>query len=106
MKRDPLEGLLGHTGRDPGCDIPLQDSRVSRLHAHLEIAESAATIRDAGSMQGLWIGDQRVQSLELKAGVRIAVGPFMLEVQSEPAGSEAPRSAPATPSLPRSRCRR
>ena len=20
MSRDPLEGLLGHTGRDPGCD--------------------------------------------------------------------------------------
>jgi|GEM_PF-4452030 len=24
MKRDPLEGLLGHTGRDPGCDAAFE----------------------------------------------------------------------------------
>ena len=24
MKRDPLEGLLGHTGRDPGCEAAFE----------------------------------------------------------------------------------
>ena len=25
MSRDPLEGLLGHTGRDPGCEAAFEE---------------------------------------------------------------------------------
>lgn len=37
-------------GRDPSCDIVLDDPQVSRRHARIRVREGAAVIDDTGSV--------------------------------------------------------
>src|SRR5262245_30490184 len=39
-------------GRDPGCDIPLEDSRCSRRHAEVALENDQWKVRDLGSRNG------------------------------------------------------
>lgn len=49
-----------HIGRGSRNDIVLPDTRVSRKHAVLESSFLGVTVRDAGSVNGLWIGSKRL----------------------------------------------
>jgi len=54
----PLKGqrwALSHTlmvGRDPSCDIIVQDRQVSRFHARITPTQEGVTIEDLGSKNG------------------------------------------------------
>ena len=47
-----LPGSVCVVGRDPGCDIVLNDSKCSRRHAVIEDGPAGLSIRDAGSANG------------------------------------------------------
>ena len=51
-----VRGDAAVIGRDPGCDIVLEDDRVSRRHARLAFAEGAWRLADLESTNGTSLG--------------------------------------------------
>ena len=65
-------------GRDPACDIFLNDVTVSRQHATLEAAGDDVTIRDAGSLNGTYVNGVRVDAAPLATGDAVQIGTFQM----------------------------
>jgi hypothetical protein len=65
-------------GRDPQCDILLNDMTVSRMHATLEISAKGCVIRDENSFNGVWVNDRMVDACLLRSGDVIQLGAFCL----------------------------
>ena len=65
-------------GRDPQCDIFLNDMTVSRKHASIEVNKDGCVIRDANSFNGVWVNDRSVDACLLKSGDVIQIGAFCL----------------------------
>ena len=66
-------------GRDPGCDLVLEDATLSRLHARLELAaDGLVSIHDAGSSNGTFLNRNdrwiRIRKVTLCIGDRIRFG--------------------------------
>ncbi len=71
-------------GRDPRCDIFLNDMTVSRNHASIEVGQGACIIRDQGSVNGVWVNDRLVEASELKPGDLLQIGAFCLMYRERP----------------------
>ncbi len=71
------EGALS-IGRDPRCDIFLNDMTVSRNHAEIEIKPDGCVLRDNNSFNGVWVNDRSVETCLLKSGDLIQIGAFCL----------------------------
>ena len=74
---DLRTGLLS-IGRDPQCDIFLNDMTVSRVHAEIEVGSNGCVIRDKNSFNGVWVNDRMVEACSLKPGDVLQVGAFCL----------------------------
>ncbi|MGE5244849.1 MAG: NHLP bacteriocin export ABC transporter permease/ATPase subunit [Betaproteobacteria bacterium] len=70
-------------GRDPTCDVVLDDASVSRRHARVELAEDGLRIVDLGSGNGVWIDAQRVTDVVLRPGQQCRIGATTLECFEE-----------------------
>lgn len=71
------EGTLS-LGRDPRCDIFLNDMTVSRTHAEIEVGAGGCILRDANSFNGVWVNDRSIDACLLKPGDVIQIGAFCL----------------------------
>jgi len=82
-------------GRSSGCDVTLQDSKVSRKHAVINRqAGDEYWLSDLGSANGTYINQLRVnQPMRLRAGDEIRLGPFQLKFVC-PADENAVSGAP------------
>jgi hypothetical protein len=106
-------------GRDPSCDVVLNDGSVSRRHARLERRGDAWAIVDQGSANGTFVDSQRVTDTPLSDGQEIRLGSVTLRVEIEgvdlsatiggssdatvvnaPPPRPAPPPPPAAPSVP------
>ena len=74
---DLKKGMLV-VGRDPQCDIFLNDMTVSRTHAEIEVGDQGCTIRDKNSFNGVWVNDRMVEECSLRPGDVIQIGAFCL----------------------------
>ena len=70
-------------GRNPDCDIFLNDMTVSRLHATIKRKNNAYYIEDARSYNGVWINNDSIDSAVLKQGDIVQIGVFCLVYQEE-----------------------
>jgi pSer/pThr/pTyr-binding forkhead associated (FHA) protein len=52
-------------GRDPGSDIFIDHPKVSRRHARIERQGHRFVIRDLGSTNGTWLGQQKIETHSL-----------------------------------------
>lgn len=71
-------------GRDPGRDIFLNDVTVSRDHAVLIRSPEGVTIEDAGSLNGTYVNDVRVDKTVLSNGDIVQIGMFQMVFASGP----------------------
>ena len=76
MSREPE---IRTCGREPSCDLVLEDSTLSRLHARIELAEDGlVSIHDSGSSNGTFVNRNdswiRVRRVTLCIGDRIRFG--------------------------------
>ena len=55
-------------GRDPQCDIVVNDARVSSNHAVLRLEGGRWVLADNGSTNGTYAGNRRVDRIEINGG--------------------------------------
>lgn len=69
-------------GRAAGCQITLDDTYISQLHARLSSGESGLVVEDLGSTNGTYLNRQRVTApVVVSQGDRIQVGSTVMELQ-------------------------
>ncbi len=73
-----LERDATTVGRHPDSDIFLDDITVSRRHAVVERIDGRYQVRDVGSLNGTYIGHDRVEVAPLQEGDDLQVGRFVL----------------------------
>ncbi|MFN0120805.1 MAG: adenylate/guanylate cyclase domain-containing protein [Blastocatellia bacterium] len=61
-------------GRDPRCDLALDDPRVSRHHAVVRMARDGAVIADQNSGNGTFVNGQRITTETLKNEDTVRIG--------------------------------
>ena len=72
-------------GRASSCQIMLEDGLVSRRHAELSVTGAGVSIRDFGSVNGVYVNAQRVQGTQqLLAGDRIMIGKQEMVLRAAP----------------------
>jgi hypothetical protein len=113
-----LAAVVAVLGRDPNCDIVLNDTKCSRRHATVEDGPDGLVIRDAGSANGTYVNGRRVDEAPLRPGDTIRMGdvslklltdvgetvvvaPEDLELPPAPAPAPAPARRVAPPAEPR-----
>jgi len=69
-----LSGRTVKLGRDPTCQILLDDPHVSRLHAEIFIRNSDIVLRDAGSTNGVFVNGKKITEQTLADGDKILIG--------------------------------
>ena len=89
-------------GRDGGCDVVLNDPRVSRRHASLRRAGAGVVVHDLGSRGGTWVNEQRLTApMALHEGDVVAFAGVSLRFQEHAGGPETLMWEPVAPVAPR-----
>ncbi len=78
-----LSGSVAVLGRDPSCDLVLNDGRCSRRHAVLEAGPQGISIRDAGSANGVFVNGKKTERAQLVDGDVVRLGEVFLTVLPE-----------------------
>ncbi|MFN8022390.1 MAG: FHA domain-containing protein [Acidimicrobiales bacterium] len=73
-----LRGSLTRLGRHPDSEIILDDITVSRRHADISRSGDRYVVRDAGSLNGTYVNQERVDEAVLRQGDELQVGKFRL----------------------------
>lgn len=69
-------------GRAAGCQINLDDTFISQLHARVSPSENGVVIEDLGSTNGTYLNQQRVTAPVLGGpGDRLQLGSFVMELR-------------------------
>jgi pSer/pThr/pTyr-binding forkhead associated (FHA) protein len=73
---------LGETttklGRHPDSEISLDDITVSRRHAEIERTTDGYVASDAGSLNGTYVNQERIDRMLLRHGDEVQIGKFRL----------------------------
>jgi FHA domain/zinc-ribbon domain len=85
VRQGPMRGTRIHLdseqvtiGRHPDSDIFLDDVTVSRRHAELRRVGDGFEVSDAGSLNGTYVNQARVEHGRLSNGDELQVGKFKL----------------------------
>lgn len=70
-------------GRNPQCDIFLNDMTVSRQHASLDLEKGNWVISDQNSFNGVWVKNTSVSQHTLEVGDIVQIGAFCLQFDYE-----------------------
>jgi hypothetical protein len=114
-----LQGTFAVLGRDPSCDLVLNDVKCSRRHAVIEAGPDGLTIRDTDSANGVFVNGQKVERAKLQERDLVRLGEIVLRVLPEQITGtvvmgpedlvdlipsvERAAAAPAAPALPNRR---
>jgi hypothetical protein len=109
VKRGPNAGsrfLLDRetttAGRHPESDIFLDDVTVSRKHAEFYRRGAHFSVRDAGSLNGTYVGRERIDETVLSSGDEVQIGKFRLVYLSNaPDSARVPAGSPKSQRRPR-----
>ncbi len=86
-------------GRDEGCNLVLDDSKVSRRHAYLQEIDGGVEVGDLGSSNGTFVNGRRIErpvTLAPGDSLRIGVSSMRIEPAADTgAGTEPVAAAPA-----------
>lgn len=86
--RVPLKGPSMTIGRDPQCDLHLDNRALSRRHAQIEKRGAAIWVRDLNSQNGTYVNGSRInEPLALNGGDVVEVGRYHVFIE----GVEAAR---------------
>ena len=80
LKRVSIEGYPFIIGRGQEADLVLNDPGVSRKHAVLEEKNGRLSVRDLGSLNGIFVNEHFTREFTLQDGDIITVGSFTLQI--------------------------
>lgn len=80
--RIALDSVEVSIGRHPESDIFLDDVTVSRRHAVVRQVTGGYQVEDAGSLNGTYVNQNRVDQVALSDGDEVQVGKFKLVYRS------------------------
>jgi hypothetical protein len=96
-------------GREPGCEVFVNDGSVSRRHARIERRGAAYFVVDEGSANGTFLDSQRVADALLRPGQEVRFGAVVFRVEITGGGGfendgtivgGSPMAAPPPPPRP------
>ena len=61
-------------GRDPACQLVIDETGISSMHAELVATPRGVRLRDLGSKNGTWVGDLRINDAFLTASTSFFIG--------------------------------
>ncbi len=76
--RFTLDSDLTRLGRHPDSEISLDDITVSRRHVDIERTPEGYVATDAGSLNGTYVNQERIDKVLLRHGDELQVGKFRL----------------------------
>ena len=76
--RFSLEEPVTRLGRHPDSEISLDDITVSRRHAEIERTPDGHVVSDAGSLNGTYVNQERIDRTVLRHGDELQIGKFRL----------------------------
>lgn len=76
-------------GRASDSDWVLRDASISRRHALVEQRGARWFLVDAGSRNGLWLGEQKHSEIELVDGLELSIGDVEVRVRIKSASAAA-----------------
>ena len=76
--RFPLVEPVTRLGRHPESEISLDDITVSRRHAEIERTPEGHVVTDAGSLNGTYVNQERIDKMLLRHGDELQIGKFRL----------------------------
>jgi pSer/pThr/pTyr-binding forkhead associated (FHA) protein len=85
-------------GRDPECELVLDDRSASHQHARIDLVAGQASVIDLKSSNGTWVNGQRISGPHpLKHGDHLQVGDtlFTFQIEGHPLPAERAEAAPA-----------
>jgi TonB family protein len=84
-------------GRLSSAQVKLEDPKVSRIHAVLELAGADVSLHDMGTTEGTSVNGAKVVNAKLKSGDQVMVGDTTLVITTGAAAVAAPpaQAAPA-----------
>ncbi len=74
----PLSSFPLVIGRDPSCDLFLNDRTVTRRHASVDIIDNEVVICDLKSMNGTWVNGKACDRAVLTDGTIVQIGTFTM----------------------------
>ena len=80
VREHAVESALTIVGRDPACDIVVNDIAVSKRHMTIELSDAGIFVDDMGSANGTWVNGVRVRRHLLKHLDVIAIGNHKMHV--------------------------
>jgi FHA domain-containing protein len=78
-----VDGAVAIVGRDPSCDLVLNDPKSSRRHAVVESGPSGLFIRDTGSANGVTVNGKRIERAALAPGDVFRIGDVEVTILSD-----------------------
>jgi len=82
-------------GREPTCDVRLDDPHVSRTHAALERRGGTVYVQDLGSSAGTFVNGNPAASTELHQGDVVTFATVRARFEAAPPVTEATQAMPA-----------
>jgi pSer/pThr/pTyr-binding forkhead associated (FHA) protein len=80
--RVPLKGPTMTIGRDPQCDLHLDNRALSRRHAQIEKRGAAIWVRDLNSQNGTYVNGSRISEPQaLNGGDVVEVGRYHVRIE-------------------------
>lgn len=67
-----------------GADVAVDDSEVSRWHCAIEVTGDQIHLRDLDSRNGVFIGDEKIKSAELKNESEFRIGSTIFRLSVSP----------------------
>jgi HAMP domain-containing protein len=71
-------------GRDPSCEIHVDDPSLSRRHGMFEPTPGGVRFVDLGSRNGSWVNFQKTKEAELKPGDTVRMGSILITYTCDP----------------------
>ncbi|HET9316413.1 MAG TPA: FHA domain-containing protein, partial [Vicinamibacteria bacterium] len=78
-----LQGTVAILGRDPSCDLVINDVKCSRRHAVMEAGPDGLVVRDSGSANGVFVNGRKIDRVALQEGDEVKLGDVTLVVLAE-----------------------
>jgi predicted component of type VI protein secretion system len=83
LARFSIVAMRTTIGRDPGCDVVIDNVGISRLHAAIEVIGDSFVLRDCESQNGITLNGEPSREGRLVHGDMIGLNKFLLRFSNQ-----------------------